>query len=177
VSEYSLKASPFLGGYDRCHGALRLREITDLTILSAALPLGEEAAGLKALSEAFSAGIPQIGQSTLAPDGKTRLARLGQNQFFAFANGTGVECVPQVYWTDQSDVWVTLELSGAGVLGILERLCPIDLAEEYFPINAIARTVMRHLPMVIVRVRADRFLLLSASSSAVSFLQTLEGVI
>ena len=113
-----------------------------------------------------------------------RLVRLGIDQLFIIfpraQKDAGAE--PHTakilgggfYTTDQSDVWVTLELSGAGARRALERICPLDLMPESFGIGAAARTTMEHLGTIIIRNDADSFLLMSASSSAQSFLHALE---
>ena len=76
------------------------------------------------------------------------------------------------YTTDQTDGWVILEITGPDTLAALERLCPLDLAA--FPDNATARTMTEHLGATIIRLQSDRFLLLSARSSAASFLHAVE---
>ena len=57
---------------------------------------------------------------------------------------------------------------------MLERLCPLDLHESAFPVGAAQRTVMEHMGAVILREGTDEFLLLSASSSAASFLHAVK---
>ncbi len=74
--------------------------------------------------------------------------------------------------TDQSDSWVTLELSGERCLDVLERICPIDLHPQVFVDGAVARTVMEHLGVILIR-HDNRFLLLGARSSADSFVHAL----
>ena len=76
------------------------------------------------------------------------------------------------YTTDQTDAWVCLEISGPETILALERLCPLDIAR--FTDGTAARTVMQHMGALIIRLSADRFLLLSARSSAASFLQAVE---
>ena len=73
------------------------------------------------------------------------------------------------YTTDQTGAWVCLEISGPATAAAMERICPIDLAPERFPVDASARTVMEHVGVLIIRLGADHFLLFSASSSADSF--------
>ena len=82
-------------------------------------------------------------------------------------NGTG-------YTTDQTDNWVILEVSGKATLSALERLCPLNLDLDAFPVGASGRTVMEHMGALIVRTGEDSFLLMSASSSAKSFAHAVE---
>ena len=78
------------------------------------------------------------------------------------------------YTTDQTDSWIVLEVAGPDTLAALGRSCPRDLHLDVFPVDATARTVMEHMGAMIVRVEKERFLLLSASSSAGSFLHAVE---
>ena len=78
------------------------------------------------------------------------------------------------YITDQTDAWVVLELSGASSREALERICQIDLNKDAFKLNSMARTSMEHMSAIIVRTSKDTFLLMSASSSAFSFLHAVE---
>jgi len=77
------------------------------------------------------------------------------------------------YCTDQSDSWVSLSLSGPLARTALERICPIDLHANSFAVNTVARTTMEHLGVVITRTDEDEFLLMSAASSADSFLHAI----
>ncbi|MBT8415130.1 MAG: hypothetical protein KJO30_12445, partial [Boseongicola sp.] len=51
---------------------------------------------------------------------------------------------------------------------------PLDLDPDTFPTGSAARTVMEHLGAMIVRVDDTRFWLMSARSSAMSFLHAVE---
>ena len=74
----------------------------------------------------------------------------------------------------ETDAWVVLQISGPDVRAVLERLCPLDLHDATCPIDSAQRTVMEHMGAIIIRTAPDRFLLLSASSSAKSFLHAVE---
>ena len=50
------------------------------------------------------------------------------------------------------------------------RICPIDLHADAFGPDHATRTVMEHIGAMILRTGEDAFLLLSARSSAQSFL-------
>ena len=81
------------------------------------------------------------------------------------------------YYTDQSDSWAMLRISGPRARSILERVCPLDLHQDVFAVGAVARTMMEHLAVIILRTDKDAFLLMSPRSSASSFLHTLETTI
>ncbi len=179
--ETTLTAEPFLDGYSRVFGDTSLTEITDLALVSVAIPLGGDAKAESAMSNAFGVNIPEIGGSVVAKN-NCRILRLSRDQLFVvFSRDTpdaetlvSRQLNNTVYTTDQSDVWVGLEISGPDALPALERICPIDLHSTKFGPGAVARTAMEHLGVIIVRTGQSAYLMLSASSSAISFLRTVE---
>jgi sarcosine oxidase subunit gamma len=92
----------------------------------------------------------------------------------------GTSLSNQMAMTDQSDSWVILALSGLHSRQTLARICPIDCSASAMPIGTTARTSMEHLGAIITR-RPDEgdhqpcFWLLSARSSAASFLHAITG--
>lgn len=86
---------------------------------------------------------------------------------------TAAALAPGAAVTDQSDAWVAVDLDGALSRAALERICPIDLAPAAFGADAVARTVMAHLG-VIIRRRGPGFRLYSARSSARDFAHAIE---
>jgi sarcosine oxidase subunit gamma len=160
---------------------VRLWAPNDLALVSLALPLGGEAAAEQAVRAAYGVALSGIGRSVVAGDG-TRLIRLAPDLAFALfphATPDAERVVAErlkgaVYTTDQTDVWVALALSGGNTRRALERICPIDLHPDVFGMDHAARTVMEHLGVLILRTGDDDYLLLSASSSANSFLHAIE---
>jgi len=181
VSDYSLISDPPLAGYNRQSGDISLRAPSGLSIVSVSLPLDGDSEADKAIEAAFGAALPDPGKSVCAKDG-ARLIRLGQDQAFIIFHHTAPDAERVVarmldskaYTTDQTDVWVCLEIDGTNSRRALERICPIDLHPDAFAQNDAARTVMEHLGALVVRTGANGFLLLSASSSAGSFLHAVE---
>jgi methylglutamate dehydrogenase subunit D len=182
VADFTLTATSALGGYDRDHDGIRLRELTDLAIVSVALPLGGEADAAKAIESALGSALPPVGQSVMSADRRTRLARLGRDQLFVFFTNPQADAEQVIaaklnrtaYTTDQSDTWVALEISGLNARAALARICPLDLHPDAFATGSAARTVMEHLGTLILRTGPDTFTVLSASSSAGSFLHALK---
>ncbi len=180
MSEFTLTAAAPLGGYDRRFGDTRLCEVWPLAIVSLAIPLDGEDAFAEALRRAFDLTVPAVGGT--ATGGETTFLRLAADQLFAlsgaedpFADRALAERLSgTVYTTLQSDNWTALRLSGPLTGAALARLCPLDLSEPTFPVGNAARTVMEHLGVIVMKEAADRFLLLSASSSAASFLEAVE---
>lgn len=176
----NLFPEPPLGGFDQRFGELRLHERTELALVSLAIPQAGDTAAKKAIKSAYNLDLPRPGQSTAS---KThRLIRTAPDQAMLVFGDAAANAEPTVrtalkgacYTTLQTDAWVALFLSGAQARTVLERLCPLDLHDSAFPVGAAARTVMEHMGALIVREAQDGFLLLSASSSARSFLHAVE---
>ncbi len=173
-----LEAEPLLGRFQESFGETQLSELTELAIVSIAIPLDGEQAFKAALSGAYGAGMPEPGGSTLSSDGRTRFLWTARDQLFALfkdrspsaAANMGKALDTTAYVTLQSDNWVALRLSGGKARTALERICPIDLHPSAFPEGHVARTMMEHMGTIILGDGTDKFLLLSASSSAKSFL-------
>ena len=150
MADFTLTAEPFLGRFEQHYDDVKLREIYDVAVVSAAIPLRKLTAAKKAVSAAFGVDLPEVGMSALSQDSDMRILRLGNDQAFVIfpraQHDTGAE--PHVadllgdvfYTTDQSDVWVTLEISGTGARRALERIYPLNIAPDAFGIDAAART-------------------------------------
>jgi sarcosine oxidase subunit gamma len=177
VPEFTLTARPPLDGYSQQFGDLDITELTDMALVSIATPLGGEDALAAAMQQAFEVTLPAVGQSTVSGTGSTRFLGLQPGQVFAmFASESDRPAAiiadklgEAGYYTDQSDSWVVLQLSGPQARETLERICPIDLQTGAFAEGAVTRTVMEHLGTIILRTGTDTFVLLSARSSAKSF--------
>lgn len=182
MPEFTLTSAPPLAGYDQSFDGVKLGAPVDLAIVSIALPLGGEVAAEKAIKSAYGAALPAPGKSVLSKDGLARLVRLSSDAAFVIFTHATPDAEPHVaeklkgaaYTTDQTDVWSALEISGAKARTALERICPIDLHPDAFTDGDAARTSMEHLGTLIIRTGGDAFLLLSASSSAKSFLHAVE---
>ena len=184
MGEFTLKAEPFLGGYENSFSFLSIKELHEQAIVSLAIPNGGKTRAKKTLKMLFGVDCPRVGNSALSKDGGARLIRLGPDQLFCLLSDkrdtfSAYREITQklgqdIYTTDQSDVWVCLELSGAQTLKALERICPINLHPDHFIVGNIAQTMMEHLGTIILRSDEDTYILLSASSSAKSFLQAME---
>ncbi|WP_294606862.1 sarcosine oxidase subunit gamma [uncultured Roseovarius sp.] len=181
MPEYTLTSAAPLAGTDISVAGTRLMAPADLAIVSVALPLGEEKPAGKAIRAAYGVALPEVGKSSLAKD-DSRLVRLGSDlAFVIFVHPTpdaervvAARLKGAAYTTDQTDVWVALDLSGPSARRALERICPIDLHPDVFAIGDSARTMMEHLGTLIIRTGDDSYRLLSGSSSAGSFLHAIE---
>lgn len=182
MSDLVLTPLSALRGYDRDFNGTHLREISDLSIVSVAVPIDGIKDISKAVKSSYGCSLPQPNLSVHSKDGKTRLVSTQADQFMVlFDNidpdgGTKVSAAlgSAGYYTDQTDNWVALALSGPHARAALERLSQVDLAASSFALNASARTQMEHLGVLVIRSGDDTFLLLSARSSAKSFLHAVE---
>lgn len=183
MPEPALASRSSLGGYARTIGTVEIAEVDGLALVSAAVPQGGDAAFSAALADGLGAARPAPGDSTRGDRLAARVLGMQPDQLFILfelpdpdrATETVAAALGSAaYLTDQSDGWAMLRIAGTGVRAALERICPIDLADEAFPEGRVARTVMEHLAVIVLRDGSDSFLLMSPRSSARSFLDAVE---
>ena len=168
-----------LNGYQKSIGSISLCEINDYSLVSLAIPQDTTKTFAKIIKDEFGVAMPTSVMSKT--NKKMRLLMTQPDQIFSI--------IPQVddpekdlskiignaaYITDQTDAWVVLEISGVTSRTALERICQVDLDPNIFKLNAMARTTMEHMATIIIRTDVDTFLLMSASSSAKSFLHAVK---
>ena len=194
----SLIAQSPLGGYEMVTDGASLIEVTGLSKVSVAPFARSQAAFQTAMAKLFKTsknGSPKPSATmALEQSGKQNciLMPSAQNQWFLCFDDDGTNPIDtakallgkslskQMAITDQSDSWVVLALSGPQSRQTLARICPIDCSASAMPIGTTARTSMEHLGAIITR-RPDEgghqpcFWLLSARSSAASFLHAITG--
>ena len=178
--DFSLTATSPLGGFSREFDGIQLDEVTGRAIVSIATPLDGDRGLDKALSSALGTSIPDVGSA--AASGTTHLLRLAPDQSFVIFDMPQDTPVAHMagllgdagYYTDQSDSWAILSVKGTSARTALERICPLDLYDEAFPIGMVARTNMEHLAVIILRDGPDSFLMMSPTSSAASFCHAVE---
>ena len=180
MDRIALTATSPLEGLRLSVGDNRIAEQTGYAVVSIAIPQGGEAALVSTLKAGWSLDLPDHALSSVAGD--ARAVRTAPDQLLLIfphdapdasrvvqdkLQGTG-------YTTDQTDGWVQVTVAGPGTAAALERLSPIDLSPETFPIHAAARTVFEHMGVLVIRTGEGSFLLLSAASSAGSFLHAVK---
>lgn len=180
MGDHSLAATSALSGVNLKFATCTLTERTDIALVSVAVPQNRADALSEKLKKEWDLDIPA---ATATNSGKKmRAIPLTADQFMlAFSSDPDLsevsvqESLSQTaYTTLQSDGWVVLELSGQGSVNALERICPIDLDPSAFPVGASARTMMEHIGACIIRIETEKFWLLSARSTAQSFLHAVE---
>ncbi|WP_169054055.1 sarcosine oxidase subunit gamma family protein [Nitratireductor sp. XY-223] len=174
----SLVANSPLGDFRQEFDGLEVAEVTGLAIVSIATPHGREAELAGAVLDAWGIEFPPVGASIESTAGEIRILGLQPGQVFALfqrdderpAEAIARKIGDYGYYTDQSDSWAILRISGDRSREALERICALDLHPDVFKTGGVARTVMEHLGVIVLRDKDDAFLLLSARSSAPSFL-------
>ena len=174
-----LSATSSLDGYDKEIGTIRLREISNQSLIAMAIPLGEETKFKNSIKNIFGLKMSSPNKSVKNKD--TRIFSTQPDQIFVLTKRTddpeksmAIEVGKSAYITDQTDAWVILEISGSSSREALERICQLDLDKEIFQLDSMARTSMEHMSAIIIRKADDTFYLMSASSSAKSFLHAVE---
>lgn len=182
MPDYTLTARPPLGVDPIAREGVDAREVADLSVVSIATPPGGEAALGKAVTAAYGVKLPPIGRGVRSDTDKAHILGLQPGQHFVLFSFAGTQPMKHVgdrlsdtaYLTDQSDSWAMVRISGERSREALERICPLDLDPDVFGIGSVARTVMEHLGVIIVREDDCTFLLMSARSSAASFWHAIE---
>lgn len=180
--EFVMTAQSALDGYAQSFDGVDLAERRGLAVVSIAIPRGGDSKLKTAMKSAYGVEFPTPGSSVTSKDGKTKFLGMNLEQAFAVfdhpdadaATIVGKKLKGRAYVTLQSDNWVGVLISGTRSRDALERICPLDLHPDVFGIDQVARTVMEHLGVIILREDKDSFLMLSASSSAKSFLHAIE---
>ena len=175
-----LKATLPLCGYRHTIGEISLEE-TRHEIYSLALPKGKEEQSVEKFKKIVGPVPNNVGQSSINKNGTIRVVKNATDQFFMICTHelltieeTIKSLTDSFYITEQSDAWVKLEITGPNIQHGLERICPLNLNPDYFPVNYAQRTLMEHLGVLIIKVNDSCFLLLSPSSSAKFFLESIK---
>lgn len=113
---------------------------------------GQAGAVDAALRGALGVGLPGPGGSEAA--GEIRAIWTGRGQ--AMVLGAPVS-VPGAALTDQGDGWTVLRLEGVEAEAVLARLCPVDFRVRAFAEGSVARTLLQHMNVIVLRSGAQRF--------------------
>ncbi len=187
MSNFNFVPQPVLGDFKHESKGVSIVEQTKLAIVSVACPNDGDEALVASVQNAFACSLPDVSSvevSNSGPyNGNVRWLGLQPQQWFVLFEQSAEQSAPltvikdqlgdTAYCTDQSDSWVSLEVSGPLAINALERICPIDLHLAVFPVGTVARTSMEHLSVIITRTGEDQFLMMSAASSADSFLHAI----
>jgi sarcosine oxidase subunit gamma len=152
-----------------------MEEIVGLNIHHLSVAAGGETALDKVLVKAIGAGLPKPGRFSEGKSGgqAVRIHFAGERQFMA----TGIGFAPDAAlgragrWTEQSDGWIAMRISGEKTRSVMERLTGIDLDASVFPQGAAARAPVEGMGALIACEDAavPVFIVLFQRSSARSF--------
>lgn len=95
-----------------------------------------------------------------------RLAWSGLDQAFLIGSVPDKSLGQHAALIDQSDAWTHLGIEGAAVRDVLARLVPIDLSPAACPKGSARRTLLGHMPTLILHPGGDRFELMVFRSMA-----------
>lgn len=76
--------------------------------------------------------------------------------------------------TEQSDAWAVVEVAGAGVEDVLARLCPVDLRTSVFKKNYVAKTMLGHMSVTVIRTGPAAFEIMVMRSMAGTLVHELQ---
>lgn len=174
-----------LAGMNNSIGCVTLQEVTDRALVSIAFGPAERERVSDSLQQSTGTHLPAVGSCT-SIDNSTTLLGLQLDQVWLSLSHDGsamdktahdrLRLPDGVYLTDQSDGWTALVLSGDKVQSVLERLCPLDLDTQQFPVDAVARTSIDHSGVILVRKAVNAYELITPRSSVASFVHAVESV-
>ena len=182
MGDYPLQGEHFVKGTQRYYGSTYLAELFEHSIVSIAIPRHGENAFHSQFQNAFGIVLPSPGTVKQSMDKRFEFLWMSPEQIFVYFKSPSHYPEHEIrdvmgalgYVTDQTHNWCQIKLEGQLVVPALERICPLNLHQDVFPVGGCARTVMEHLSTVLVRRDSDEFLFFSPSSSAHSFVHTIE---
>ena len=163
-------------------GDLILKEITNYAIVSLAIPDKNKKVLSKSIFSYYRLHMPDVGKSSISVIDDTRILGNQPSQYFIIFQTNNINPKLHIekttkelgYLTDQSDSWSLIKLTGIKSKNALARICPINLNDEAFKINDVARTSMEYIGVIIIKLTSNEFLLLSPRSSAHSFYHSIK---
>ena len=182
VSDYELLPESPLGGVEIELEGFNITEVTDKSLVMVALPRDKFSDIESSIDKSCGLKLPEMEHSTESKDSSITLWRLQKNQVLAYFTYEGHDAESRLssqlnapaYYTDQSDTWAMIRVSGNRSRDVLERICPIDLSPEVFSVGSVSRTIMEHIGTIIFRDGDDSYVLLTMRSFGRSMLHAIE---
>ena len=182
MSDYELLPESPLGGVEIELEGFNITEVTDKSLLMVALPRDKFSEIESSIDKSCGLKLPEMENSTESRDSSITLWRLQKNQVLAYYTYEGHDAELHLssqlnapaYYTDQSDTWAMIRVSGKRSRDVLERICPIDLSPEVFSVGRVSRTIMEHIGTIIFRDGDDSYVLLTMRSFGRSMLHAIE---
>ena len=182
VSDYELLPESPLGDVEIEMDGFNIAEVTDKSLVMVALPREKFSEVESLIDKSCGLKLPEMECSTHSKDSSITLWRLQKNQVLAYFTYEGNDAEAHLssrlsapaYYTDQSDTWAMIRVSGQRTRAVLERICPIDISPEAFPVGGVSRTIMEHIGTIIFRDGDDSYVLLTMRSFGRSMLHAIE---
>jgi sarcosine oxidase subunit gamma len=152
------------------HGGVTCREVPEVALASYAARLGSEAAAGDVLRARLGGDVPPVGKSAF---GTLTALWTGPDQWLIEAPFDSHEDIAQTLAaaamglasvTEQTDAWTRFDLTGDGVLAVLELLCAADT--RAMQTGDVVRSAIHHLGCFIHRRGADHFAIYGPRASA-----------
>lgn len=181
MGEFALTRRFALGGMRKDFGATRLVEVTTAGITTLSIPNGQESEVARALSGRLGCVMPEVGASSLLEKAGHYVLRTGIDRLMILRTEDLEPVTKEAkrdlaefgYRVDQSDYWVVIELAGPSAERSLERTCRLDLHPASFEVGGVARTMLEGISTIIIRLEAERFILMAPRSFGRSLAETL----
>ena len=182
MSDYELLPESPLGGVEIELEGFNITEVTDKSLVMVALPRDKFSEIESSIDKSCGLKLPEMENSTESKDSSITLWRLQKNQVLAYYTYEGHDAESHLssqlnapaYYTDQSDTWAMIRVSGKRSRDVLERICPIDLSPEVFSVGRVSRTIMEHIGTIIFRDGDDSYVLLTMRSFGRSMIHAIE---
>ncbi len=182
MSDYELVVESALDGVEHEFEGVTVSEVVGKSLVMVALPKSKFKEIESSMTKSCGLSLPEMEYSSQSNDSSITLWRLQKNQVLAYFSYEGNDAEEYIanrlnapaYYTDQSDTWAMIRVSGPRSRDVLERICPIDLSKNMFSIGSVSRTSMEHIGTIIFRDDEDSYVLLTMRSFGVSMLHAIK---
>jgi len=157
--------SPCAGLLPIAFGGVEVTEVLPLRLMSVAPFAGQSKVVSDRLKEQVGSGLAALNRRSGA------VSWFGHGSWLV-AGEVNLQALAAV--TDQSDAWAVVQISGTGVEDVLARLVPVDLRAKVFKTNHVAKTMLGHMSVTIVRTGTEAFEIMVMRSMARTLVHDLD---
>lgn len=145
--------SPAGAALPKTIGGVSLTEAAFVPMTGISPHAGEVAQVSAALEAAHGVALP--GPGRMVSGTGAEVLWFGRNRWLLVGAAPGEGLAAHAALTDQSDAWVTVEVTGAKGPEVLARLVPVDLRAAIFAEGSVVRTELYHMQAAIARTGAE----------------------
>ncbi|WP_407492833.1 sarcosine oxidase subunit gamma [Pseudooceanicola sp. MF1-13] len=154
--------APITGDLPLADGGMTL-SLADPGSLTLIAPFnGQAVAVSQALNDATGLALPETGRMEQGERAYVQWFGRGQT----LLAGGGAPDLPGAAITDQTDGWVTLDLTGPNVAQVMARLVPVDLRDAAAPVGTALRTDLHGMMVAISCPAPDHIRIMGFRSMA-----------